>query len=120
MNAPWTTPCAHQYPDGRTCGQPHHARIGSDGLRTYRHADGHAHTPAPGALARATATTPDDFEILFGNWAFCRRCGSSTSATEAGMAGHRQLHAEIDELRAHVDRLRADASRSTDKGGDAA
>ena len=54
---------------------------------------------------RLTAPVPADFTVIFGNWAECRRCGTLTSNTAAGMASHRALHAELDQLRADIDRL---------------
>ena len=57
-----------------------------------------------------------DYEVLFGNWAFCRACGASTSNTAAGMASHRALHAELEQLRVDVDRL----TRIINRGGGAA
>lgn len=100
------TPQPHRDACAR-CHDTHPARIAADGQHTYRHPDGHAWTPpaevAP--LARLTTPTPDDYEVLFGQWAFCRRCGGSTSNTRAGMDGHRAMHDELEQLRADVDRL---------------
>lgn len=72
-------------------------RIEQNAARTTPLRVAHAN-PAP-------ASTPADYEILFGQWAFCRTCGSGTAFTAAGMEGHRRLHADLDQLRADVDRL---------------
>lgn len=112
-----TTRCA-------TCNEVHEYHHS----RGYRAADGHAYAPTtttypplaavpePDTAARLTTPTPDDYEVMFGQWAFCRRCGGSTSNTAAGMASHRALHAELEQLRADVDRL----TRLVGRGGGAA
>lgn len=67
-----------------------------DEQRGYRHPDGHAYRPTP--VEATSPTKPDDYSVLFGEFAACRRCAAYVAHTRDGHATHDAWHAQLDEL----------------------
>lgn len=111
---PHIDPCAR-------CLKPHPARIAADGGRTYRHEDGHAWKPPESAKPAVRLVPPSNiltaehagFDIILGEFAFCRDCGVSTSNTSEGMRKHRERDKAFDELLNLVQRLTNEVMRLT-------
>jgi hypothetical protein len=90
------TPLAAREPC-RACGKPHRRRIGTDGLPTYRHPDGHAHEPTttqPTTTQPTTITTKGYTSEMFGTLAECATCGAAVINRHTSMDLHTAFHQE--------------------------
>ena len=113
-------------PTGRpcqTCGLPHtwtretgwKADNGTGKIHGYLQGDEYPPLTVVPDAKPAKATKPGtskvgvaavgNYDVIFGEFAFCRRCGNCTSNTRDGMTNHDALHTELEWLRAEVDRL---------------